>query len=229
MCRQTQAYIGVYAFRSRSATLDPGYPVAPSNGRAAQESMPACCAGLDGPCATWGSRAGRLVRRLCGRESIFLFSHTNEFCGNSKVAPEAGVAWARLKDGRRVCERGQMRKRLPACCGTCKRVLQRAQRLCRSAGWPAHPGNRAVKISSAPVATTVPYLAETFCGAPSAACRPQRHRCRRVPSSFRPPRSRRPSGRTAYWGCPKAAGGLIPSLRRRMGSVGDWPLASPTT
>jgi hypothetical protein len=57
-----------------------------------------------------------LVWPLCGRESIFLFSHTNEFCGKSKVAPEAGVAWFGLKVGRRVCERGQQRKQLPARC-----------------------------------------------------------------------------------------------------------------
>jgi len=41
-----------------------------------------------------------------GRESIFLFSHTNEFCGKSKVAHEAVLAWAPLKVRRRVCERG---------------------------------------------------------------------------------------------------------------------------
>jgi hypothetical protein len=41
-----------------------------------------------------------------GRESIFLFSHTNEFCGKSKVAHEPVLACAPLKVRRRVYERG---------------------------------------------------------------------------------------------------------------------------
>ena len=35
------------------------------------------------------------------------------------------------------------------------------------------------------------------------------------------------SGFTAYWGCLAAVGGTA-SDRRRLGSVGDWPMASPT-
>ena len=35
-----------------------------------------------------------------GRESIFLFSHTNEFCGKSKVALERPVAWPPHRWGR---------------------------------------------------------------------------------------------------------------------------------
>ena len=41
---------------------------------------------------------------LYGRESIFLFSHTNEFCGKRKVAHERPVAWPGLRRGRRVYE-----------------------------------------------------------------------------------------------------------------------------
>ena len=40
-----------------------------------------------------------------GRESIFLFSHTNEFCGSQKVALEHGLACGSPKVGRWVCER----------------------------------------------------------------------------------------------------------------------------
>ena len=40
-----------------------------------------------------------------GRESIFLFSHTNEFCGNSKVAREPGLACGHLRTPRWVYER----------------------------------------------------------------------------------------------------------------------------
>lgn len=65
-----------------------------------------------GAAGTLRRGACALVAALCGRESIFLFSHTNEFCGKSKVAPEARVACSRLKWGRRVCERGQPRKQV---------------------------------------------------------------------------------------------------------------------
>jgi hypothetical protein len=44
---------------------------------------------------------------LCGRESIFLFPHTNEFCGKKKLALEPPVAEPRPKQGRWVGERGQ--------------------------------------------------------------------------------------------------------------------------
>jgi len=54
-----------------------------------------------------------MVLRFGGRESIFLFSHTNEFCGKDFVALEPGLACAPLKVGRWVCEghcsRGQRR------------------------------------------------------------------------------------------------------------------------
>jgi len=39
-----------------------------------------------------------------GRESIFLFSHTNEFCGKDFVALEPRLACAPPKVGRWVCE-----------------------------------------------------------------------------------------------------------------------------
>jgi hypothetical protein len=110
-----------------------------------RESWPAASGALGCPPGPRSRGAAVLVWPLCGRESIFLFSHTNEFCGKSKVAPEAGVAWIGLKVGRRVCERGQQRKQLPARCSSPQGKQQRAQRLCRSAGWPAHPGNRASK------------------------------------------------------------------------------------
>ena len=47
-----------------------------------------------------------MVWGLYGRESIFLFSHTNEFCGKHLLAHEPVLAWAPLKDPRWVCERG---------------------------------------------------------------------------------------------------------------------------
>ena len=46
-----------------------------------------------------------MVLWLGGRESIFLFSHTNEFCGNSKVAREPGLACGNPETSRWVCER----------------------------------------------------------------------------------------------------------------------------
>lgn len=116
---------------SRVATLHPAYPVArgATAGRLPSKMRQAAAAGAVDPLGRWPGDACGLVWALCGRESIFLFSHTNEFCGKSKVALEARVAWAGLKRGRRVCERGQMRKRLPACCRACKRVRRPVQRL----------------------------------------------------------------------------------------------------
>ena len=40
-----------------------------------------------------------------GRESIFLFSHTNEFCGKSKVAHEPVLAYRLLEIRRRTYEK----------------------------------------------------------------------------------------------------------------------------
>ncbi len=47
-----------------------------------------------------------MVWRFGGRESIFLFSHTNEFCGKSKVAREPALARDPQKDPRWVYEGG---------------------------------------------------------------------------------------------------------------------------
>jgi hypothetical protein len=47
-----------------------------------------------------------LVDRLCGRESIFLFSHTNEFCGKHKAAHERPLAGRGRRWARRVSEAG---------------------------------------------------------------------------------------------------------------------------
>jgi hypothetical protein len=210
----------------------PTYPAPPSpraNGwPGGRESRPAACAAVGCPPGPRSRGAAVLARALCGRESIFLFSHTNEFCGKSKVAPEAGVAWIGLKVGRRVCERGQQRKQLPARCSSPQGRPQRAQRLCRFAGWPAHPGNRApntctLSCRDIPRSSPRRYL-ETSCP------RAQQSWSRRV--DWIDPTPTKPAAlcaRTAYWGCLEAAGGVTPSLRRRMGSVGDWPLASPTT
>jgi hypothetical protein len=44
-----------------------------------------------------------------GRESISNFSHTNEFCGKSKVATEGGGAKRWVKVGRCTYERGKAR------------------------------------------------------------------------------------------------------------------------
>jgi hypothetical protein len=44
------------------------------------------------------------VARFGGRESIFLISHTNEFCGKSKVARELTVACKRVNVGRCISE-----------------------------------------------------------------------------------------------------------------------------
>ncbi len=51
--------------------------------------------------------------QLGGRESIFLFSHTNEFCGKSKVAHEPVLAWPWQGDPRRTyksCRAGSQRQ-----------------------------------------------------------------------------------------------------------------------
>lgn len=152
----------------RVATLDPAYPVARGAAAARMdlENMPGSLGGRARRPRAWPADACGLVWPLCGRESIFLFSHTNEFCGKSKVALEAGVAWAGLKRGRRVCERGQMRKRLPACCGACKRVRRRVTASC------AGPSKISKPSFPHGFGENVPYLAETLRGAPSAACRP---------------------------------------------------------
>jgi hypothetical protein len=114
-----------------------------------------CCVAV--PVAAGGAWAGdacALVAALCGRESIFLFSHTNEFCGKSKVAPEPRVAWTGLKWGRRVCERGQPRKQV--------KRLERVPPAGR-----CHCGG----VQRTNLENNVPYLEETLCGAPSTACR----------------------------------------------------------
>jgi hypothetical protein len=49
-------------------------------------------------------KSTQMVSRLSGRESIFLISHTNEFCGKSKVAREAVEACMRQEDGRTTYE-----------------------------------------------------------------------------------------------------------------------------
>jgi hypothetical protein len=51
--------------------------------------------------------ACKMVSPFGGRESIFLFSHTNEFCGTRKVAREPGLACGPQKVRRWVCEREQ--------------------------------------------------------------------------------------------------------------------------
>ena len=56
--------------------------------------------------AKFEKNACKMVWGLYGRESIFLFSHTNEFCGKSKVTHEPVLAWDPLKDPRWVYERG---------------------------------------------------------------------------------------------------------------------------
>jgi hypothetical protein len=146
-----------------------------------------------------------LVWALCGRESIFLFSHTNEFCGKSKVAPEAGVAWPGLKVGRRVCERGQQRKQLPARCSSPQGKPQRAQRLCRFRRYGPPT------LETGPQ-TPVPYLAGTFRGPLlGATLRPDAlgHRSlgpEELTGLTRPPRSRRPSVPARLLGMPRGGG-----------------------
>jgi hypothetical protein len=70
-----------------------------------------CAVGTAGPGRGGGPAAGEKMllssASLCGRESIFLFSHTNEFCGKKKLALEPPVAEPRPKQGRWVGERGQ--------------------------------------------------------------------------------------------------------------------------
>jgi hypothetical protein len=159
--------------------------------------------------AAWAGDACALVAALCGRESIFLFSHTNEFCGKSKVAPEPRVAWSGLKWGRRVCERGQPRKQVKRL----ERVPPAGR--CHCGGAQRTNLETTYLILKRPSAGLLRRLVGFG------------HRRRRVTIGNRPPRSRQPLRCTAYWGCPKAAGGSS-SLRRRMGSVGGWPMARPT-
>ena len=49
-------------------------------------------------------KSDKMVARFGGRESIFLISHTNEFCGKSKVAREPVVACIGLGGGRTTYE-----------------------------------------------------------------------------------------------------------------------------
>lgn len=56
---------------------------------------------------------GSWGRCLTGRESIFLFPHTNEFCGKWKVAGEPGLACGLLEALRRVYERDAVPGRGP--------------------------------------------------------------------------------------------------------------------
>lgn len=68
------------------------------------------------------------VWRFGGRESIFLFSHTNEFCGKSKVAHEPELASPALKAARQVYERTTATRRGSAAnprVGKIKKVVKR--------------------------------------------------------------------------------------------------------
>lgn len=53
------------------------------------------------------AHACEMVLQSGGRESIFLFCHTIEFCGNSKVARESGLACVQFKHRRWTYEREQ--------------------------------------------------------------------------------------------------------------------------
>ena len=55
-----------------------------------------------------------MVSPFGGRESIFLFSHTNEFCGTRKVAREPGLACDPQEVRRWVCEGRHLAGRGPA-------------------------------------------------------------------------------------------------------------------
>jgi len=57
--------------------------------------------------ANFEKKECEMVLWFGGRESIFLFSHTNEFCGKDFVALEPGLACAPLKVGRWVYEKGR--------------------------------------------------------------------------------------------------------------------------
>ena len=57
--------------------------------------------------------ACKMVSPFGGRESIFLFSHTNEFCGTRKVAREPGLACGLQKVRRWVCEGSDLAGRGP--------------------------------------------------------------------------------------------------------------------
>lgn len=180
----------------------PGPPLRRANeGPAARENCRGVCAVPGCPPGPSARGAAVLVWPLCGRESIFLFSHTNEFCGKSKVAPEAGVAWFGLKVGRRVCERGQPRKRLPARCSK------------PSGQATASPAPVPVRRLARPTLETglntpVPYLAGTFRGLLlGVALRPQQPWPWRV--DWIDPTPTKPAAlcaRTAYWGCPAGGG-----------------------
>ena len=54
-----------------------------------------------------------MVSPFGGRESIFLFCHTNEFCGTRKVAREPGLACGSQKVRRWVCEGSDLAGRGP--------------------------------------------------------------------------------------------------------------------
>ena len=56
--------------------------------------------------AKFEENACKMVWGLYGRESIFLFSHTSEFCGKHLLAHEPVLAWGPQKDPRWVYERG---------------------------------------------------------------------------------------------------------------------------
>ena len=84
------------------------YPVPSGSGGKGKRNTWAGCwqawgrAGAEKPGAGGG---WCVVGNVC-RESIFWISHTNEFCGKSKVANECRVAGASHQRARRVCESG---------------------------------------------------------------------------------------------------------------------------
>jgi hypothetical protein len=80
-----------------------------------------------------------------GRESIFCFSHTNEFCGTHLLATEPAVACNAAKAARRPREGGGARGPLPAAVWAARLDLVRVQ---------LHQGNRGHR---APSLAPVPY------------------------------------------------------------------------
>jgi hypothetical protein len=75
-----------------------------------QGDLKAAPAGLENPPGPIPTLAARTVSRLYGRESSFLISHTNEFCGKLKVDREARNTKSTLKVARWAYERGRQRR-----------------------------------------------------------------------------------------------------------------------
>lgn len=177
----------------------------------------AASAGPGSPPRAIRGLAARTVSRLYGRESSFLILHTNEFCGKSEVDREARNTKPTLKVGRWAYERGAPKEEVPEA-AQALRGARRSLGRRKPAGRPPRETETLKQLYRISKTSTVRPSVQTE--SPGLV----RGGLVVVVDAHEAGRY----GGTAYWVCLEADGGQ-PPIGRRMGSVGDWPMATSTT